>query len=93
MNSSVSLFNFETMTSEQNGKNNVCEESPLEAESEEKKWKLDFLKKMSVEPCVFLFSLGFAFINIQMPTLYVMKTCKVGSYFFGNETFSTEVKN
>ena len=44
-----------------------------------------------VEPIVFLFSLGFALINIQMPTLYVQKTCKVGSYFWGNQTFSDEV--
>ena len=52
---------------------------------------INVLASIHVEPIIFLFSLGFALINIQMPTLYVQKTCKVGSYFWGNQTFSDEV--
>jgi len=56
-----------------------------------KKRSTALLETIRVEPIVILFSLGFAFINIQMPTLYVQKTCKVGSYFWGNQTFSHEI--
>jgi len=61
-----------------------------DTKADEKKGKFDFLKKMSVEPCIFLCGLGFSLIGVQVSTLYIQKTCKVGSYFFGNETFSIE---
>ena len=80
------------MSLEEKGNKGEDEETPVESKSEGENWKSNVLMNISVEPCVFLFSLGFAFINVQMPTLYVQKTCKVGSYFFGNQTFSTEVK-
>ena len=80
------------MSLEEKGNKGEDEETPVESKSEEKTWKSNVLMNISVEPYVFLFSIGCAFINIQMPTLYVQKTCKVGSYFFGNQTFSTEVK-
>jgi hypothetical protein len=58
------------------------------------KSKFAFLKNISVEPCIALFGLGYSLIGVQASTLYLEKTCKVGSYFFGheNETFSIEVQ-
>ena len=56
------------------------------------KSKFDFLKHISVEPCIALFGLGISLTGVQISTLYIQKTCKVGSYFFGNETYSIEVK-
>ena len=64
---------------------------PTMTSSLKKRWTA-LLGTISVEPVMFLFSLGFALINIQMPTLYVQKTCKVGSYFWSNHTFSHEVR-
>ena len=66
-------------------------EKDSDSKDEAKKSRFDFLKKISVEPCTFLFGLGFSLIGVQISTLYIQKTCKVGSYFFGNETFSIEV--
>ena len=73
----------------------VYEKTPEKSISDEplsKRSKFEFLNKISVEPCAFLFALGFSLIGVQVSTLYIQKTCKVGSYFFGNETFSNEVK-
>ena len=53
--------------------------------------KFEFLKKISVEPCMFLWGLGVSLVGVQVSTLYIQKTCKVGSFFFGNQTFSNEV--
>merc|ERR1711936_834793 len=50
-----------------------------------------FLKNISVEPCSFLFSLAFSLVSVQVSTLYIQKSCKVGSYFFGNQTFDDEI--
>ena len=61
------------------------------SKDEENPRKLDYLKRISIEPCTFLFGFGFSLIGVQISTLYIQKTCKVGSYFFGNETFSIEV--
>merc|ERR1711892_912944 len=61
-----------------------------DTKADEKKGKFDFLKKMSVEPCIALFGLGWSLFGVQASTLYIQKTCKVGSFFFGNQTFSIE---
>lgn len=78
------------MSYEEKESSKVDEKTPVEAKSDA---KLDFLKKISVEPCIFLYGLGISLIGVQVSTLYIQKTCKVGSYFFGNETFSIEVKD
>ena len=70
--------------------NEDVENLPVESVPVKKRMS-NVVDSIHVEPIVFLFSLGFALINIQMPTLYVQKTCKVGSYFWGNQTFSDEV--
>ena len=54
--------------------------------------KLMFLRNISIEPCIALFSLGFSVFGVQVATLYIQKTCKVGSFFFGNKTYSVEVR-
>ena len=81
------------MSSEEKGRRKINEEITFGDKAGENNWKLDVSTQISVEPCVFLFMFGMAFINIQMATLYIQKTCKVGSYFFGNQTYSTEVRN
>ena len=72
------------------GNNEDAENLPVESVPVKRRIS-NVVDSIHVEPIVFLFSLGFALINIQMPTLYVQKTCKVGSYFWGNQTFSDEV--
>ena len=72
--------------------NRVYEKMEVDTKPDEKRSKFDFLKKISIEPCIFLCGLGFSLIGVQVSTLYIQKTCKVGSYFFGNETYSVEVK-
>ena len=57
-----------------------------------KKSRFSFLKKISIEPCIALMSLGGSLLGVQIATLYIQKTCKVGSFFFGNQTFSIEVR-
>ena len=66
-------------------------EGNTDSKDEEKHRKIDYLKRFSLEPCVFLFGFGFYLIEVQISTLYIQKTCKVGSYFFGNQTFDIEV--
>ena len=58
-----------------------------------KNGRFNFLQKISVEPCIALFGLAYALYGVQVPTLYIQKTCKVGSFFFSNTTFSTEVRH
>ena len=55
--------------------------------------RFDFLKRISVELSIALFDLGFSLVGVQVATLYIQKTCRVGSYFFGNQTFSADVCN
>ena len=69
----------------------VSEKMQDDTKPGEKRSRFDFLRKVSVEPCVFLCGLGYSLIGVEVSTLYIQKTCKVGSYFFGNETFSIEV--
>ena len=48
--------------------------------------------KISIEPVVILMNLGWTMYWVQTANLYIEKTCKVGSFFFGNgTTFSNEV--
>ena len=50
------------------------------------------LRNISVEPFIILYALGDCLYFIQSQNLWIEKTCKVGSYFFGNgTTFSDEV--
>ena len=50
------------------------------------------LNKISVEPYVILFAFSFGLYSIQIENLLIEKTCKVGSFFFGNgTTYSDEV--
>ena len=50
------------------------------------------LNKVIVETCFVLCSLGFSLHGVQTNNLYIAKTCKVGSFFFGNgTTYSDEV--
>ena len=67
-------------------------EKTSDSKPKKKKSKFDFLKSISIEPCIALFALGYSLIGVQVSTLYIQKTCKVGSYFFGNGTYSIEVK-
>ena len=60
-------------------------------EMKNKKDVISLMKRISVEPSIALFGLGFSLIGVQVPTLYIQKTCKVGSFFFSNQTFSIEV--
>jgi len=59
-------------------------------EEAKKQVKRSFIKmvisKISIEPAVILMSLGFCMFGVQISNLYIEKTCKVGSYFFGNGT-------
>ena len=55
-----------------------------------------FLRKMigmiGIEPVVIMMNLGWSMYWVQTANLYIEKTCKVGSYFYGNgTTFSDEV--
>ena len=53
-------------------------------------WKT--LGKISIEPAVIIMNLAWTMYWVQTPNLYIEKTCKVGSFFFGNgTTFSNEV--
>ena len=53
-------------------------------------WKI--MGKISIEPVVILMNLGWTMYWVQTANLYIEKTCKVGSFFFGNgTTFSNEV--
>ena len=53
-------------------------------------WKT--IGKISIEPAVILMNLGWTMYWVQTSNLYIEKTCKVGSFFFGNgTTFSNEV--
>ena len=53
-------------------------------------WK--FLSKISIEPAVIIMNLAWTMYWVQTSNLYIEKTCKVGSFFFGNgTTFSSEV--
>ena len=53
-------------------------------------WKI--VSKISIEPVVILMNLGWTMYWVQTANLYIEKTCKVGSFFFGNgTTFSNEV--
>ena len=53
---------------------------------------LKMLGKISIEPVVILMNLGWTMYWVQTANLYIEKTCKVGSFFFGNgTTFSNEV--
>ena len=61
------------------------------SKTEEEK-KIGFLRHISLEPCIALFALGFSIFGVQVSTLYIQKTCKVGSFFFGNKTYSAEVR-
>ena len=61
------------------------------SENDSKTNSFDVLKKISVEPCIALFGFGVTLFGVQASTLYITKTCRVGSYFFGNQTFSIEV--
>ena len=48
--------------------------------------------KISIEPAVILMNLGWTMYWVQTSNLYIEKTCKVGSFFFGNgTTFNNEV--
>ena len=50
------------------------------------------LTKISVEPYVILFAFSFGLYSIQIENLLIEKTCKVGSFFFGNgTTYNDEV--
>ena len=50
------------------------------------------LSKISVEPYVILFAFSFGLYSIQIENLLIEKTCKVGSFFFGNgTTYNDEV--
>ena len=83
------------MSLQGNESSRVYEKTPDKLSSNKilkKESKFQFLKKISVEPCTLLLGLGFSLIVVQVSTLYIQKTCKVGSYFFGNETFSNAVK-
>ena len=83
------------MTTEEGEDARISHKSPNKEEErkdEKKEGKFQFLKKISVEPCSFLFSLAWSLIGVQVSTLYIQKSCKVGSYFFGNQTFDDEVK-
>ena len=79
------------MSQDEDESSRVDEKMQNDTKPGEKRNKFDFLKKISVEPCVFLCGLGYSLIGVEVSTLYIQKTCKVGSYFFGNETFSIEV--
>jgi len=53
-------------------------------------WKM--ISKIGIEPVVILMNLGWTMYWVQTANLYIEKTCKVGSFFFGNgTTFSNEV--
>ena len=53
-------------------------------------WKI--ISKISIEPAVILMNLGWTMYWVQTSNLYIEKTCKVGSFFFGNgTTFTNEV--
>ena len=53
-------------------------------------WKI--LSKISIEPAVIIMNLAWTMYWVQTSNLYIEKTCKVGSFFFGNgTTFSSEV--
>ena len=57
---------------------------------------IGFLRKMigmiGIEPVVIMMNLGWSMYWVQTANLYIEKTCKVGSYFYGNgTTFSDEV--
>ena len=53
-------------------------------------WKM--IGKIGIEPVVILMNLGWTMYWVQTANLYIEKTCKVGSFFFGNgTTFSNEV--
>ena len=48
--------------------------------------------KIGIEPVVIMMNLGWSMYWVQTANLYIEKTCKVGSYFYGNgTTFSDEV--
>ena len=79
------------MSEEEHVESTRVYEGDTDSKDEEKPRKIDYLKRISVEPCCFLSGLGFSLIGVQISTLYIQKTCKVGSYFFGNQTFSLEV--
>ena len=50
------------------------------------------VNNITVEPCVILFAFSFGLYSIQIQNLWIEKTCKVGSYFFGDgTTYSDEV--
>ena len=47
---------------------------------------------ISVEPFIILYAFADRLYSIQSQNLWIEKTCKVGSYLFGNgTTFSDEV--
>ena len=57
---------------------------------------IGLLRKMigmiGIEPVVIMMNLGWSMYWVQTANLYIEKTCKVGSYFYGNgTTFSDEV--
>ena len=57
---------------------------------------IGFLRKIigmiGIEPVVIMMNLGWSMYWVQTANLYIEKTCKVGSYFYGNgTTFSDEV--
>ena len=81
------------MSQTKDAKNRVYEKSPNFSLENAHHSRFDFLKKISVEPSIALNSLGFSLVGVQVATLYIQKTCRVGSYFFGNQTFSAEVCN
>ena len=78
-----------TVQFKMNKKNNT-EARALDKE-DATKFRSNFLKSISVEPSIALFCLGYSIIGVQVATLYIKKSCRVGSYFFGNQTFSPEV--
>ena len=77
--------------------------SKREIEKEDRGWdkndtnrNIGFLSKMigkiGIEPVVIMMNLGWSMYWVQTANLYIEKTCKVGSYFYGNgTTFSDEV--
>ena len=79
------------MSEQEHVESTVVYEGDTDSKEEEKLRKIDYLKRFSLEPCVFFFGFGFYLIEVQISTLYIQKTCKVGSHFFGNQTFGIEV--
>jgi len=81
------------MSQKKDAENRVYENSPNSSLENAHHSRFDFLKKISVEPSIALNALGYSLVGVQVATLYIQKTCRVGSYFFGNQTFSADVCN